>query len=51
MAKNICPTCSEVILSLEDELSIKCYKCDTVFELSNELEDDSSKDVEKEGGK
>lgn len=49
MAKNICPTCSEVILSLEDELSIKCSKCDTVFELNNELEDSSNADVEKEG--
>lgn len=32
MAKNVCPKCAQVTISLGDENSIKCPICETVFE-------------------
>lgn len=32
MAKNRCPQCSELTLTLEEVYEIKCPKCDNVYQ-------------------
>lgn len=40
MAKNVCPRCREVILSLGSETDIKCGKCETSFKVNNKYSED-----------
>lgn len=39
MAKNICPNCHEVILSLGGEQFLECLKCLAIFKIINCDED------------
>lgn len=48
MAKNVCPGCKEVILSFGDETTIRCSKCEAIFEAKNMTEDETAVDVDKE---
>jgi uncharacterized protein YbaR (Trm112 family) len=38
--KSVCPKCKEVILSLGSEETIVCTKCETTFEVKDDLDED-----------
>lgn len=35
MAKNVCPMCKEIVVCFGDEISVRCLKCETVFEVKD----------------
>lgn len=45
MAMHVCPRCREVIICFGDEESIRCSKCETVFEVGNDIDDNLNEDA------